>query len=140
VSAFNDAFRQTLIHLASTVPRPFWSGLGCIVGLYQVRPAERRSAAPANRALEITLGVLRALLRSVQERGMEVIGLDAVRDRLKKPRGARFVAFTFDDDYRDNLISYVPPGRSALSAMHDTAPRPGRSGIPLLITPGRERK
>ena len=129
MSAFNDAFRQTLVHLASTVPRPFWSRLGCIVVLHRVLPEERRSAVPANRALEITLGELRALLRSVHERGMEVIGLDAVPDRLKKPRGARFVAFTSDDGYRDNLISYVPPGRSALSAMHDTAPRPDRSGI-----------
>lgn len=39
---------------------------------------------------------------------MEPIGLDAVPERLQNPRGPRFVAFTFDDGYRDNLHHALP--------------------------------
>lgn len=108
MSAFGSAFRQAAIHLASTAMRPFWSGLGCIVVLHRVLPEDEQSALPANRALEITPGELRAMLGWVQERGMEAIGLDAVPDRLKKPGGPRFIAFTFDDGYRDNLRYALP--------------------------------
>jgi peptidoglycan/xylan/chitin deacetylase (PgdA/CDA1 family) len=33
----------------------------------------------------------------------DVIRLDEVRSRLGQPRGAKFICFTFDDGYRDNL-------------------------------------
>lgn len=108
VSAIGVAFRRAAVHAASAVLRPFWSGLGCIVVLHRVLPEAGHSSLPANRALEITPEELRALLTWVRERGMETIGLDAIPDRLKNPRGPRFVAFTFDDGYRDNLQYALP--------------------------------
>lgn len=108
VSTFGGALRRAAMHAASTVMRPFRSGLGCIVVLHRVLPEAAHSPLPANRALEITPEELRALLSWVRERGMEPIGLDAVPDRLKNPRGPRFIAFTFDDGYRDNLQHVLP--------------------------------
>ena len=96
------------MYTASTLLRPFLSGLGCIVVLHRVLPESGHSRLPANHALETTPEELRAMLAWVRERGMEAIPLDAVPSRLKTPRGPRFIAFTLDDGYRDNLVHALP--------------------------------
>ena len=92
--------------------RPFRGGLGCIVVLHRVVPESARSKLPANRALEITPEDLRAMLAWVRRRGLEPIPLDAIPSRLTMPRRPRFIAFTFDDGYRDNLVHALPVFRA----------------------------
>jgi len=101
-------FRRAAVHAASAVVRPFLGGLGAIVVLHRVVPESERSKLPANRALEITPEDLRAMLAWVRRRGIEPVALDAVPSRLETPRRPRFVAFTLDDGYRDNLVHALP--------------------------------
>src|SRR5882757_4593443 len=100
--------REQLSNLGRMLLRPFYGGVGCILCLHRVVPKDDLSANAENRALEITPGSLRAVLEWVRRRGLEVIRLDEVRQRLAKPRGAKFIVFTFDDGYRDNLTQALP--------------------------------
>ena len=49
-----------------------------------------------------------AVLDQVQEAGLDVISLDQAVQRLKEGDDRRFVCFTFDDGYRDNLEYAYP--------------------------------
>ena len=94
--------------IACSIARPFFSGIGCILCFHRVVREEKRSRLEENRALEITPGALRAILDWVRKRELEVIRMDEVKSRLAQPRGEKFVAFTFDDGYRDNLTEALP--------------------------------
>jgi peptidoglycan/xylan/chitin deacetylase (PgdA/CDA1 family) len=80
-----------------------------IFTLHHVRPEpeEPRAYAP-NRILEVTPDFLDTVLDQVQEVGLDVLSLDADLQRLKENDDRRFVCFTFDDGYRDNLEYAYP--------------------------------
>ena len=80
-----------------------------IFTLHHVRPEpeEPRAFAP-NRILEVAPQFLDAVLDQVQEAGLDVISLDQAVQRLKEGDDRRFVCFTFDDGYRDNLEHAYP--------------------------------
>ena len=94
--------------MAAALVRPLLGGLGCIVTLHRVAPDEKCSPLPSNRALEITPEDLRSMLQWLEWRGTAVIALDEVPARLAEPQTGRFVSFTFDDGYRDNLTLAYP--------------------------------
>jgi peptidoglycan/xylan/chitin deacetylase (PgdA/CDA1 family) len=94
--------------LVSALARPIFGGIGCILSLHRVVREDQRSAIRRNRALEITPESLKAILNWVRQGGLEVIRLDEVRNRLGSPRGPKFICFTFDDGYRDNLDVALP--------------------------------
>jgi peptidoglycan/xylan/chitin deacetylase (PgdA/CDA1 family) len=73
-----------------------------------VLPEAKRASLRDNRALEITPASLRSILKLGRQRRLDVIRLDEVRNRLGSPRGRKFVCFTFDDGYRDNLEEALP--------------------------------
>ncbi len=100
--------KRALLDIAMRVLRPFCGGLGSILVLHRVIPDAERSALPSNRALEITPEELRAMLEWTRRSGIEVITLDQVSARLAAPHPPRFLCFTFDDGYRDNLIHALP--------------------------------
>jgi peptidoglycan/xylan/chitin deacetylase (PgdA/CDA1 family) len=83
--------------------RPFFGGIGCIFALHRIVPEKWHSKLPDNRALELTPQDLRAALEWTRRQGFDVIRMDEVKSRISEPRGAKFIAFTFDDGYRDNL-------------------------------------
>ncbi len=83
-------------------------GRGAILTLHHVRPAEpgRFRASPH---LEVAPDFLDALIRRLLRLGCEPIALADVPTRLAAPDdGRRFVAFTLDDGYRDNLVHARP--------------------------------
>jgi peptidoglycan/xylan/chitin deacetylase (PgdA/CDA1 family) len=83
-------------------------GLGAILTLHQVCPEPPDAFAP-NRILKITPQFLERMIRTVIEAGFDVLSLDEVHLRLTEGTlSRRFVAFTLDDGYRDNLEHAYP--------------------------------
>ncbi len=88
---------------------PYTQGVGLIFTLHQVRPEQDPPKAFApNRILEVTPDFLDAVLDQVQQAGLDVVSIDEAVRRLKEEDERRFVCFTFDDGYRDNLEYAYP--------------------------------
>ncbi len=102
------SLRTAAEQFAVLLARQIYGGIGAIFCLHRIVPDAERSALPDNRALEIAPESLRAMLAWVAGRGLEVIALDQVPERLVRPRGRKFACFTFDDGYRDNLTLALP--------------------------------
>jgi peptidoglycan/xylan/chitin deacetylase (PgdA/CDA1 family) len=88
--------------------RPIFSGVGAIFMLHHVRPRRDASFQP-NRHLEVTPEFLRTVLAHLRDRGIEVVTLDEMHQRLIERNFSRqFACFTFDDGYRDNRDFALP--------------------------------
>ncbi|ETR77279.1 polysaccharide deacetylase [Afipia sp. P52-10] len=88
--------------------QPLFAGVGTIFMLHHVRPP-RGDAFQPNRHLEITPDFLRATLRHVRARGIDIVDLDEMHRRLReRDFRRRFACFTFDDGYRDNRDFALP--------------------------------
>ncbi len=83
--------------------RPVSAGLGIIFTLHNVRPEPVRGFSP-NALLDITPRFLETVLQRVRAAGYDLVSLDEVHARLTGQSEASrpFVAFTFDDGYRNN--------------------------------------
>ncbi|MCJ2053146.1 polysaccharide deacetylase family protein [Methylobacterium sp. J-070] len=100
---FASGFRAIQAVGADRWLAPAARGLGVILTFHHVSPGPVAAFAP-NRLLGITPDFLDLTLRELDARGFEVIGLDAVPERLAKPDyGPPFAVLTFDDGYRDNV-------------------------------------
>ncbi|MHA1524941.1 MAG: polysaccharide deacetylase family protein [Alphaproteobacteria bacterium] len=91
---------------------PWTRGLGAIFTLHRVLPA---SSTPGpgefnpNGILAISPEFLDVAITRTRAAGIEIVSLDTVAERLASPGGhGRFVAFTLDDGYRDNLEHALP--------------------------------
>ncbi|MBB4007039.1 polysaccharide deacetylase family protein [Allorhizobium taibaishanense] len=82
-------------------------GLGAIFTLHQVRPY-RPCAPDPNRHLEITPKFLDTALRALWRENYEFVRLEDVPDRLMRPTGRPFAAFTLDDAYRNSRDFALP--------------------------------
>jgi peptidoglycan/xylan/chitin deacetylase (PgdA/CDA1 family) len=76
--------------------------------LHHVRPRRRNQFQP-NHHLEITPDFLRATLVHLRDRGIDIISIDEMHQRLlEQDFSRRFACFTFDDGYRDNRDFALP--------------------------------
>ena len=83
--------------------RPFFRGVGAILTLHHVRPPRREAFQP-NHLLEITPDFLEEVIVHLRRADIDIITLDEMRRRLiERTFWRRFVCFTFDDGYRDNM-------------------------------------
>ncbi len=83
-------------------------GIGTIFMLHRVREPDATTFQP-NRILEITPAYLEAVLHRVHETGMVCVSLDEAARRIEAGETSeRFVVFTFDDGYKDNLDVAAP--------------------------------
>src|SRR5690349_20781256 len=88
--------------------RPFVGGMGMILTLHHVRPARPDRFQP-NRLLEVTPQFLEKICRKLRRSRLDIVSLDEMYRRLTEGGSKRrFVCFTFDDGYRDNLEFAYP--------------------------------
>ena len=88
--------------------RPFVAGVGTIVMLHHVRPP-RPGAFQPNRLLEVTPEFLEEVVVRLRRADVDLVSLDEMRRRLAdRIFWRKFVCFTFDDGYRDNLEYAYP--------------------------------
>jgi peptidoglycan/xylan/chitin deacetylase (PgdA/CDA1 family) len=89
--------------------KPMYSGLGSIMALHRVCPASERPRLGFNRDLEITPELLDRTIEFFKIKGYEFVSLDRIHEILKAGgTEKRFVAFTLDDGYIDNLTHALP--------------------------------
>src|SRR5262249_47862088 len=100
-----EALYFTASHLAL---RPFFGGIGGLLTLHHVRPALPGAFQP-NRLLEVTPEFLEKVVAWLRRVNVELISLDEMHRRLaERIFWRKFVCFTFDDGYRDNLEHAYP--------------------------------
>src|SRR5262249_53223921 len=81
---------------------------GAIFMLHHVRPQRAHPFQP-NHHLEITPDFLRAMLGHLRARGIDIVTMDEVHQRLiERDFSRRFACFTLDDGYRDNRDHALP--------------------------------
>jgi peptidoglycan/xylan/chitin deacetylase (PgdA/CDA1 family) len=84
------------------------AGKGALLMLHRVQPHRAPTFAP-NARLSITPEYLSSLLASLRAAHIDILSLDDALARVARPeRTRRFVCFTFDDGYRDNLEHALP--------------------------------
>src|SRR5829696_489406 len=103
---FAAGFAATSALRADRWLRPIAQGCGAILMFHHVRPWRERAFAP-NRLLEITPEFLDRALAIAVELGFDLVPLDEVPLRLRRP-GRPFAAITFDDGYRDTAEHALP--------------------------------
>src|SRR3954454_17959519 len=103
---FAAGFAATSALRADRWLRPIAQGCGAILMFHHVRPWRERAFAP-NRLLEITPEFLDRALAIAVELGFDLVPLDEVPLRLRRP-GRPFAASTFDDGYRDTAEHALP--------------------------------
>ncbi len=88
--------------------RPNRHGIGVVLCLHNV--VQRHGALGVNRGLDVTTAELEAIFACMTARGYTPISLDAISACLRSARRPqpRFVAYTFDDGYADNLHLALP--------------------------------
>ncbi len=87
---------------------PMSKGVGLIVMLHRVLPARDDIYQP-NRHLEIDPKFLESVIMRFIEHGLDFVDLDEAHRRLVgEGSDRRFVAFTLDDGYRDNIDNARP--------------------------------
>jgi peptidoglycan/xylan/chitin deacetylase (PgdA/CDA1 family) len=87
---------------------PLLGGVGAILTLHHVRPP-RADAFQPNRLLEVSPEFLEDVIRGLRRANVDLIALDEMHRRLKEQDfRRRFICFTFDDGYRDNLRYALP--------------------------------
>jgi len=88
--------------------QPVFGGVGAIFMLHHVRPRRSNPFRP-NRHLEVAPDFLRQTLAHVRSRGIDIITLDEMHQRLTERNFTkRFACFTCDDGYRDNRDFALP--------------------------------
>ncbi len=88
--------------------RPIFAGVGAIFMLHHVRPRREAEFQP-NHHLEIEPEFLRVMLSHLRARGIDIVTMDELHQRLSQRKFSHpFACFTFDDGYRDNRDHALP--------------------------------
>jgi peptidoglycan/xylan/chitin deacetylase (PgdA/CDA1 family) len=92
---------------AARILEPVTGGAGTILMMHRVLPQSLHGAFAPNVALSITPEYLDALLTRLARDRIDVVSLDEAARRIENG-GRKFVCFTCDDGYLDNLEHALP--------------------------------
>lgn len=99
----------TLYSNAAVLLRHFYWARGQILLFHRICPAEPKARISANVGLELTPQHLERIIQFFLSCGYSFVSLDQLEEQLKdRKRKDKFVVFTFDDGYADNLRYAFP--------------------------------
>lgn len=90
--------------------RPIYSGRGHVLMFHRVIPAQNRLRVHNHLSLEISPEHLQMVIDFFRKRNYDFICLNEMPEwlRLNQHNHRKFVVFTFDDGYKDNLLYAYP--------------------------------
>jgi peptidoglycan/xylan/chitin deacetylase (PgdA/CDA1 family) len=107
-AAITGAFEALSLTRVTPLIRAMSKARGLIFTLHRVLPEAPADFSP-NAILQITPDFLDYAIRRVRALGYDIVDLDEAVERLASGgKSRRFVVFTFDDAYRDNLKYALP--------------------------------
>ena len=112
---------------------PIFGGMGSILNLHRVLPARTGPRITSVRALEVTPQWIDESIRFFSHLGIEIIDMDTLVAMLSgEIPSRRFVIYSFDDGYEDNVIHAYPVFRrnGAPFTVNVVASFPERQMIP----------
>lgn len=107
-TAIRGAFEALWLSRLPALMRMLSSCRGVIFTLHRVLPDAPAPFSP-NAILQVRPDFLDYVIERVRNLDLDIVTLDEALERLAAPHaGRRFVVFTFDDAYRDNLTHALP--------------------------------
>jgi peptidoglycan/xylan/chitin deacetylase (PgdA/CDA1 family) len=101
--------KELLVRLGlAALAQPLLGGAGAVLVFHRLREHDPALTFAANHRNSITPALVERLLDTLEEAGIEVVGLDEALARIAARRRGRFVCLTFDDGYRDNHDALLP--------------------------------
>jgi hypothetical protein len=102
----SPALYYSQVHLLA---KPFYQGMGQILMFHRVVPPTGKLRIHNHESLEVSPEYLENLIQFFKTRGYQFLSLDDVMKLRPQPKpGKKFVVFTFDDGYIDNLTVAYP--------------------------------
>jgi peptidoglycan/xylan/chitin deacetylase (PgdA/CDA1 family) len=107
-AAIRSVFELLAVTQVTHLVRALSRSRGAIFTLHRVLP-EMPAAFSPYAILQVTPDFLDYTIERVRELGLDIVSLDEAVERIENPgKSRKFVVFTFDDAYRDNLRHALP--------------------------------